>query len=624
MARFTGTNGADVFIGVGDEDDYVTNIGVGLDVVRTGGGDDTVEVVADGGGLLDILPDIVAMGFGHDHLIIDYRGSTSSVTLGRPLLSLTDGGWGGGLSLGGLERLTFSGVDQFTIYGGSANDRLLTGSGDDYLDGGAGDDYLDGGAGNDRLYGGIGSDTLYGDAGNDLLDGGSGADFMAGGTGNDVYYVDNVGDRVREANGQGHDQVFSSISFSLAGQYIEDLILTGSANINATGNSLNNFLLGNSGANVLNGGSGADEMRGGLGDDTYYVDHIGDRVFEARNYGYDHIISSVNIDLAGIHVERVTLTGSANLNIKGNSLNNALVGNGGNNIIDGGTGRDDMRGEGGDDTYYVDNLRDRVFERDGGGYDRVFSSVDFSLAGQYIEELTLTGTANLNATGNSLNNRIVGNDGDNVINGGRGADVMIGGKGDDTYYVDHVDDRVIEYSGGGVDRIFSSVSYDIAGTYVQSLILTGDQDLNATGNSLRNTLIGNSGDNILNGKGGRDTLIGGEGADVLYGGDAWAEANDTFRFDDVSHSHAGAADRIMDLRNDDIIDLSRIDADTTSAGNQAFDLVDRLEGQAGQLALTYDAASGYTMLQGDVDGDGQADFLVLLKGNHESFDNFVF
>jgi len=70
---------------------------------------------------------------------------------------------------------------------------------------------------------------------------------MAGGTGDDTYYVDDVGDSVIEAIGAGLDQVFSSVSFSLAGQDIEYLTLTSNTNINGTGNTLANKLYGNSG-----------------------------------------------------------------------------------------------------------------------------------------------------------------------------------------------------------------------------------------------------------------------------------------------------------------------------------------------------------------------------------------
>ncbi|TRU58633.1 MAG: calcium-binding protein, partial [Microcystis aeruginosa Ma_QC_Ch_20071001_M135] len=145
-----------------------------------------------------------------------------------------------------------------------------------------------------------GNDILFGTAGNDTLDGLLGADTMDGGDGNDTYYVDNVGDIVKEfyddALGGTADTVFASVTYSLApgtfynqGYGIENLTLTGFGNINATGNSKNNILTGNSGSNVLNGGAGndtldgllgADTMDGGDGNDTYFVDNVGDIVKE--------------------------------------------------------------------------------------------------------------------------------------------------------------------------------------------------------------------------------------------------------------------------------------------------------------------------------------------------------
>ncbi len=278
----------------------------------------------------------------------------------------------------------------------------------------------------------MGVNTLDGGSGNDVLDGGAGADIMKGGFGDDGFYVDNAGDQVIEASGQGNDTIYASVSFSLAGTYVESLRLQGSANINATGNSQANSLYGNDGDNVLNGGVGADTMAGGLGNDTYVVDNAGDTVSENAGQGSDLVRSSLTFTL-GDFVENLVLTGSTAVNATGNSLNNVITGNNAANIIDAGAGADAMSGLGGNDTYYVDDTGDTVIEAGGGGTDTVFSSVSFTLVGQQIENLTLTGVGNINAAGNSLANALMGNDGDNVINGGFGADSLTGFAGADIF-----------------------------------------------------------------------------------------------------------------------------------------------------------------------------------------------
>jgi Ca2+-binding RTX toxin-like protein len=129
---------------------------------------------------------------------------------------------------------------------------------------------LTGGRGHDRLYGDDANDRLKGRDGHDRLDGGDGADKMWGGRGNDTYIVDDRGDRVYEGRSHGIDTVKASVSYSLSGTHVEKLVLTGSEDLNGTGNRLDNTLTGNAGENVLKGKSGDDVLKGKGGDDRLY------------------------------------------------------------------------------------------------------------------------------------------------------------------------------------------------------------------------------------------------------------------------------------------------------------------------------------------------------------------
>ena len=550
-----------------------------------------------------------------------------------------------------IEDLVLTGTGNLRGYGNSSNNRLTGNSGNNLLDGKAGSDVMIGNAGNDTYivdnardrviekadggkdtirssvsealsanvenlvltgtgnlngYGNSSNNHLTGNAGKNLLDGKAGSDVMIGNAGNDTYIVDNARDRVIEKADGGKDTIRSSVSEALSAN-VENLVLTGTGNLNGYGNSSNNHLTGNAGKNLLDGKAGSDVMIGNAGNDTYIVDNARDRVIEKADGGKDTIRSSVSEALSA-NVENLVLTGTGNLNGYGNSSNNHLTGNAGKNLLDGKAGSDVMIGNAGNDTYIVDNARDRVIEKADGGKDTIRSSVSEALSAN-VENLVLTGTGNLNGYGNSSNNHLTGNAGKNLLDGKAGSDVMIGNAGNDTYIVDNARDRVIEKADGGKDTIRSSVSKSLSEN-VENLVLTGTRNLNGYGNSSNNWLTGNAGNNVLEGKAGRDILTGKEGVDKFV-----------YRSVGDSGITKSTRDIITDFDSteSDRIDLSRIDAYAGKIGNQKFVYIGSksFSGTQGEVRF----ASG--ILSMNTGTDTRADMQIKLNGVSEFSSDFL-
>lgn len=415
------------------------------------------------------------------------------------------------------------------------------------------------------------NNELIGNGGDNILVGGGGNDTLKGGKGNDTYYLDSTTDVVIEEANSGIDTIHTAFDFSLTNlPHVENLILDTGAiqgignalNNELTGNSSNNRLEGRDGDDTLTGGAGADTLLGEAGNDYYYVNSTDDKVVEAINSGTDTIEASVNFSLVDApNVENLVLTDTATYGI-GNELDNKLIGNFyENDLLEGGAGNDTLYGDlgadtlvggagddllyggGGNDTYDVDGSLDVVSEWADAGIDTVQSSVSFTL-GNNIENLTLTGTIAINATGNTISNILIGNSGTNTISGeegndtitgnagndtlkggdgndsltgGLGVDSLLGGIGNDLYIVDSSTDVVTEAAGEGTDTVWSSATFTLSNNNVENLVLTGTAAINGTGNSLNNIITGNSGNNVLSGGAGNDTLSGGGGNDSFSG-----------------------------------------------------------------------------------------------------------
>ncbi|MEZ0167970.1 calcium-binding protein [Microvirga sp. TS319] len=652
----TGNAGANTLDGGAGQD--TLNGGAGADLLIGGEGNDTY--VVDNGG------DLISENAGEG---TDTVQSSASYTLAA-----------------NVENLTLMGTAAISGTGNGLANVLTGNSAANTLNGDGGDDILNGGAGVDTLVGGLGNDTyivesasdiiaealgegtdtvqssvsltlganlenlmltgtattgtgnaldnvLLGNAANNTLNGGAGADTLTGGLGNDTYVIDNTGDTVIELGGEGIDTVQSSVSYTLAAN-IENLTLTGTSAINGTGNELANALTGNSGANVLtggagddtlNGGTGADTLSGGTGDDIYIVDNAGDVVIEAINEGIDTVQSSVSFTLSAF-VENLTLTGIA-ASGTGNALDNVLIGNSGANTLNGGAGADQMSGGAGNDTYIVDDIGDGVMEAASAGTDTVQSAIGYVL-GANLENLTLTGTAAINGTGNELANVLTGNSGanmleggigDDTLNGGAGNDLLSGGVGNDTYIVDSVADMIVEAADEGTDTVQSSITLTV-GANLENLTLTGTAAIHGTGNGLNNVLTGNSGANTLDGREGADQMSGGLGNDIYVVDDAGdvvieaaSQGTDTVQ-SSISHGLAANVENLT-LIGTSAINGTGNTLNNVMIGNAATNILfggagnDTLTGGAGSDVFAFTTGFGKDVVTDFQAGAGSGDVI---------------
>ncbi len=519
-------------------------------IFEAGDGHDTVWGLNDGG----VADGFIVTGFGSYSLVEESSGLTGL----RIVFDANNS-----ILLVGQSLATFDPATITLVWDGP---NVINGtSGADSLSGTAEVDEINGLAGNDVLHGQGGDDFLNGGDGDDRLTGGTGADIMTGGLGNDWFYVDEAGDVATEAAGQGLvDRLFTSVSYVLAaGSEIEILstnLQVGTDAINLTGNAFGQTIGGNDGANrldgqggddtlngnggddVLIGGTGRDTTRGGAGNDWHYVDNVGDVVLDGVNEGTaDRVLASVSYVLgnnAFVEMFTTTLqTGTAAIDLTGNTHGQMVAGNNGANRLDGAGGDDSLYGHGGDDVLIGGlgaDLLDGGLGFDTADYSGATSGVSVNLLLQsasggagtdVIRDIErVVGSAHNDVLrGNSASNTLEGGAGDDVLDGFHGVDATIGGLGNDWHMVDDAADVVSELAGqGAIDRVFASVSYVLAaGVEIEILSTTlqaGTAAINLTGNELNNAVVGNNGANTLDGGAGNDTIYGHNGQDVLIGG----------------------------------------------------------------------------------------------------------
>jgi Ca2+-binding RTX toxin-like protein len=119
---------------------------------------------------------------------------------------------------------------------------------------------------------------------------------MEGGAGSDIYHVDSLQDTIEETPAGGNDRIVSGITLNMAliSQHVEQLYLTGSGDLDVTGNARDNLLLGNDGANTLAGANGGDLIFGAGGNDMLSGGSGNDRLVGGA--GNDTLLGGPGID----------------------------------------------------------------------------------------------------------------------------------------------------------------------------------------------------------------------------------------------------------------------------------------------------------------------------------------
>lgn len=393
-----------------------------------------------------------------------------------------------------------------------------------------------------------------------------------------------------------------------------------------TGTAGTDLLNGLDGDDVLDGGAGADDMYGGAGNDVYVVDNVGDFVTEAANEGIDRVETSLASYTLALNIENLEYTGGGSFTGNGNGLANAIVGGAFGDTLDGGDGDDTLAGESGNDTLIggngndrliggagldtlsggagndtlvVDNILEVALASGGDGIDTLQISYNDARGINFaadIENVSNVGTGDVYLSLNALAN---------TYGGGTGSDTVFGADGNDALYGRGGSDALNGQEGN--DRVFGDAGDDV---------LSGENGIDLLyGGADSDTLFGGGGNDTLYGEAGNDILEGGAGLDILNGG----LGADTFRF---SAGDTGAtiatADRIQGYSSaqGDQIDVSALGV-TSFIGTAAFGNV------AGEVRTQ--VINGNTFVQGDVDGDGVADFMIRLDGIISlTADDFVF
>jgi len=502
-------------------------------------------------------------------------------------------------------------TDADTLNGMAGNDQIFGRGGNDTLNGGDGDDVLDGGDGDDILNGGNGIDTLNGGAGNDTLNTGAfgqqqpdGEETQNGGDGDDLLIYQ--GGRVNNNGGEGFDTLqadfsnfrggvgtfdFGTEEAQFSNLFDENAAFTSIERFIITGSNFGDSFTTGSGNDIINSGGGDDRVDAGDGDDTIDGGDGNDMLNGGR--GNDTIRGGAGNDTID--------GGEGNDRLFGNDGDDTITGGAGDDVVFGGAGRDlILLQDGGDDVAFGGADNDRFF------FGGTLTAADVVVGGTGTDAVILQGNYSLTLGAETFDSveflRLLSAD-----------------EGEFNYFITTVDENVAAGANLRVDgrdlEVGESLIFDGSretdGTFT---LLSGAGNDTLAGGARNDLIEGGRGNDRLFGLGGDDVLVGGEGTDQLRGG----FGNDIFRFDRVEDSTTDAPDRIVDFGfGQDKIDLSRIDANETEEGDQAFSYIGEasFSNRAGELRSTFDSEANAWRVEGDTDGDGMADFAIHVVTN---------
>lgn len=343
------------------------------------------------------------------------------------------------------------------------------------------------------------------------------------------------------------------------------------------------WLFGDAGNDVLTGGSGTNDYWGGNGADTIKTIARGNVFSDDLVHGFVHGKDKIDVSAWGI-----TDFGQVQ------------------------------------DLLYVDSHGDAAFNAYYDNHDHVMRIENVDPSALTASDFVFATTGPANQTGTANDDVLFGTAANNTLNGGNGDDILLGGGGDDTLIGGNGLD---DYSGGaGTDRVSWAYSND-EGVHADlrdgtATFSDGAQEQllsieNLDGSQVADTLIGDSGANVLRGMdgddrlvggGGKDTLTGGKGADTVTGGGG----ADIFNYAALNESPTAGRDTITDFTTGDHIRLTGLEASTgesfTFIGGAAFSHT------AGELQVVADGSD--TAVNVDIDGNGTAEFSILLTGHH--------